>query len=124
MDRKAERNAPSKPAPTDTWDPTNEKLWLAVLQVAKGKKRQMSKVAPGGDLRTIHAPNKGRGFRHWPNPKAIAWAVKQYKGFGGRWREKGKEVEASLDIAFESHQLENWGRKLLASTVVDRFKGT
>lgn len=121
MDRTAERKAPSKPALRDDWAPTNERLWLAVLAVAKGKKRQMSRMSPGGELRTIHAPNKGRGFRHWPNEKAVAWAVKQYNGFGGRWRERGKEVEASSP-AFQPHQLENWGRRIMAHTIVGRYK--
>lgn len=89
-DLTATQNAPSKPFLTDEWDPTDERLWLRVLQVAKGRKREMTRVGPDGP-RTIHAPNKGRGFRHWPNPKAIAWAVKQYNGYGGRWKGQGEE---------------------------------
>lgn len=92
--RTAERNAPSKPGMVDKWDPTDRRLWLRVLQVAKGRKRQMTRVGPKGP-RTIHAPNKGRGFRHWPNQKAVAWAVKQYNGFGGRWKGKGENEKTA-----------------------------
>ncbi len=94
LNRAAKQNAPSKPDPTDEWEPTDERLWLRVLMVAKGQKREMTRVGPNGP-RTIHAPNKGLGFRHWPNPKATAWAVKQYNGYGGRWKgrdEKGNDV--------------------------------
>ncbi len=94
QDLTAKQNAPSKPYLTDEWKPTDEPLWLKVLMVAKGRKREMTRVGPNGP-RTIHAPNHGRGFRHWPNPKATAWAVKQYNGYGGRWKgkdEEGKEV--------------------------------
>lgn len=90
----AQQNAPSKPYMTDEWKPSDERLWLKVLMVAKGRKREMTRVGPDGP-RTIHAPNHGRGFRHWPNPKAVAWAVKQYNGYGGRWKgkdEDGQEV--------------------------------
>lgn len=86
----ATQNAPSKPYLTDEWEPTDERLWLRVLQVAKGRKREMTRMGPDGP-RVIHAPNKGRGFRHWPNPKAVAWAVKQYNGYGGRWKGEGEE---------------------------------
>lgn len=94
--RIAERNAPSKPGLEDKWNPTDARLWFRVLQVAKGRKREMTRVGPDGP-RTIHAPNKGRGFRHWPNPKAIAWAVKQYKGFGGRWKGKGEDKKTASE---------------------------
>jgi hypothetical protein len=92
----AERNAPSKPYLTDEWEPTDPRLWIRVLNVAKGRKRQMTRVGPDGS-RTIHAPHNGRGFRHWPNPKAIAWAVKQYNGYGGRWKGKGEEAVTASD---------------------------
>jgi hypothetical protein len=46
--------------------------------------------------RTIHAPNRGIGFRHWPNPRGIAWAVKQYKGFGGKWRPRKEAMLAQM----------------------------
>ena len=53
-----------------------------MLEVAGGRKQELRI----GD-RTIHSPNKGRGYRNMPqNPKGIAWAVKQYNGFGGNWR--------------------------------------
>lgn len=102
-DVSAAQNAPSKPYLTDDWVPTDERLWLRVLNVAKGRRRQMTRVGPNGP-RTIHAPHHGRGFRHWPNPKAVAWAVKQYNGFGGRWKGRDEqEVKASTeDSVYES----------------------
>lgn len=77
------RHAPSYPAPEDDkYDPTNPSLWKDVLDIASGKRREMTI----GD-RTIHSPNEGRGYRNMPsNPYGIAWAVKQYNGFGGSWR--------------------------------------
>jgi hypothetical protein len=110
FDLTAERNAPSKPYMTDEWKPSDERLWLKVLMVAKGRKREMTRVGPNGP-RTIHAPNHGRGFRHWPNPKAVAWAVKQYNGYGGRWKgrdEEGQEVttKASRDVLPQQTMLE------------------
>ena len=55
-----------------------------VLDVAEGSRLELRQ----GD-RTIHAPNEGQGYRNMPaNPKGIAWAIKQYNGFGGNWRPK------------------------------------
>lgn len=108
------RNAPSKPGMVDKWHPSDVKLWTRVLEVAKGRKREMTRVGPDGP-RTIHAPNNGRGFRHWPNPKAIAWAVKQYKGFGGQWKGKGEnEKKASEGSAL-------YDEILKLKTTVDSF---
>jgi len=95
-DLTAERNAPSKPYMTDEWEPTDPRLWLRVLNIAKGRRRQMTRVGPKGP-RTIHAPNKGRGFRHWPNQKAVAWAVKQYNGYGGRWKGRDEKAVTASD---------------------------
>lgn len=78
--REAVKHAPSKPNPTDEWKPTNPHLWDLVIEVASGKRRYLT----FGD-RTINSPNHGRGFVHWPNPRGIAWAVKQYNGFKGTW---------------------------------------
>lgn len=117
-ERTAVRNAPSKPYMTDEWDPTDERLWLRVLMVAKGRKRQMTRVGPNGP-RTIHAPNHGRGFRHWPNQKAVAWAVKQYNGYGGRWKgkdEKGEEVTTKAASAYEQSALEQMRRGSILTT--------
>lgn len=80
--------APSKTYLTDQYEPTNETLWLAVLDVAQGKKREMTL----GD-RTIHAPNNGGGYKPWPNPMGSAWAVKQYKGFGGAFRKRASQID-------------------------------
>lgn len=96
--RTAVRNAPSKPYMTDQWEPTDDHLWQKVLNVARGRKRQMTRVGPKGP-RTIHAPNHGRGFRHWPNQKAVAWAVKQYKGYGGKWKGRNEEGEEEVTTA-------------------------
>lgn len=74
--------APSEPYLTDEYEPTNPRLWRDVLDVAEGKRRQLT-IGP----RTINAPNEGAGFRNMPNnPNGIAWAVKQYNGFKGNWR--------------------------------------
>ncbi len=96
-DLTAERNAPSKPYLTDERVPTDPRLWIRVLNVAKGRKRQMTRVGPDGP-RTIHAPHNGRGFRHWPNPKAVAWAVKQYNGYGGKWKGKDEKTVTASDV--------------------------
>jgi hypothetical protein len=94
----AAQNAPSKPYLTDTYNATDQNLWERVLMVARGDLRYMTRVGPNGP-RTIHAPNHGLGYRHWPNMRAVAWAVKQYNGYGGRWKskDKGKEVTAALE---------------------------
>ncbi len=78
------KTKPSYPYPQDKYEPTNPHLWTSCLEVASGERLEL-KV---GD-RTIHAPNDGRGYRNMPhNPKGIAWAVKQYSGFGGNWRDQ------------------------------------
>ncbi len=86
---------PSAPAYwhlTDDHVPTNPTLWQVVLDVARGKRREYTQ----GD-RTIHSPNRCKGFKHWPNPRGIAWAIKQYNGFGGNW--KGlEEVKMAKDV--------------------------
>src|SRR6185369_1223979 len=96
--RTSVRNAPSKPYMTDQWEPTDARLWQKVLMVAKGRRRQMTRVGPNGP-RTIHAPNHGRGFRHWPNQKAVAWAVKQYNGYGGKWKGQNENGEEEVTTA-------------------------
>ncbi len=86
----ATKHAPSTPNPTDTWEPTNEHLWQQVLEVASGDRRQLTI-----NQRTINSPNQGRGFRDMPqNPMGMAWAVKQYNGFGGAWRGQRKTGSA------------------------------
>lgn len=75
--------SPSYPYMTDEYEPTNANLWERVLEVARGDRRELTI-----NDRTIHAPNQGMGFRHWPNSKGVAWAVKQYKGFNGGWKRK------------------------------------
>ncbi|KKK71810.1 hypothetical protein LCGC14_2910160, partial [marine sediment metagenome] len=80
--------APSKTFLTDQYEPTNETLWAAVLDVAQGKKREMTL----GD-RTIHAPNNGGGYKPWPHPMGSAWAIKQYKGFGGAFRKRASQLD-------------------------------
>ncbi len=97
-DLTAVQNAPAKPYLTDTYNATDQNLWEKVLMVARGDLRYMTRVGPKGP-RTIHAPNHGLGYRHWPNMRAVAWAVKQYNGYGGRWKSKdeGKGVTAALE---------------------------
>jgi len=78
----AAKHAPSTPGASDEWAPNNANLWKQVLEVASGERNELAI----GD-RTIHAPNKGRGYRNMPhNPMGIAWAVKQYNGFNGGWQ--------------------------------------
>jgi hypothetical protein len=89
--RVAVPKAPSFPNPVDEYVPTNPPLWKAVLEVAQGKRQEHTL----GD-RTIHAPNNGRGFS-WPSPQGSAWAVKQYKGFGGGWKGR-KEARLQEDL--------------------------
>lgn len=84
---------PSKPYLTDDHQPTDPSLWEKVLEVARGRRREFTR-----NERTIHAPNEGRGFRHWPNPKAVAWAVKQYNGFNGGWKGASLLFQASSGI--------------------------
>lgn len=95
-DSKAERllqavkTKPSYPNPVDEYRPTDENLWKIVLEVASGKRLEFRR----GD-RTIHSPNGTRGYRNMPNnPQGIAWAVKQYNGFGANWKNKNEAKEA------------------------------
>jgi hypothetical protein len=77
-------NKPSYPDLTDEFEATKSELWEKCLAVASGDLRQLRI----GD-REINAPNNGSGYRNMPqNPKGIAWAIKQYKGFGGGWRRR------------------------------------
>lgn len=87
-DKMAQRNAPSKPYFTDEYKPTDPVLWERCLEVVNGKRRWYTQSG-----RTINSPNHGRGYRHMPNPKGIAWAVKQYNGFGGGWKSRKDEDE-------------------------------
>jgi len=84
-DLQATQNAPDKPALTDEYKAVDKNLWDIVMQVAKGERHDFTRGGPNGD-RTINAPNEGQGFRKWPSQKAVAWAIKQYKGFGGQWK--------------------------------------
>lgn len=89
----ATKSKPSYPYLTDEYEPTDKNLWELVLEVASGKRLQFQR----GD-RIIHSPNGTRGYRNMPhNPKGIAWAVKQYKGFGGNWRGR-KEASWNLRL--------------------------
>lgn len=69
------------PLPQDKYIPTNEHLWQSVLDLAQGKRKELRV----GD-KTYHAPNDGAGWRSWPSPNGVAWAVKQYNGLGGGWK--------------------------------------
>lgn len=90
-DKSAVKTKPSYPYPTDEYQPTNESLWQRVLEVASGRLREFTQ----GD-RTIHSPNDGRGYRNMPaHPNGIAWAVKQYNGFGGAWKNRKEEKVAA-----------------------------
>jgi hypothetical protein len=71
------KKAPSFPNLTDEYEPTNSDLWEKVKAVARGDEGELTI-----GTRTITRPS---GYV-WPSPPASAWAVKQYKGFGGGWR--------------------------------------
>lgn len=86
----AVKTKPSFPNPVDEYKPTDESLWRIVLEVASGKRLEYRR----GE-RTIHSPNGTRGYRNMPNnPQGIAWAVKQYNGFGANWKNKSEAKEA------------------------------
>lgn len=89
----AVKTKPSYPHLTDEYTPTDENLWKVVLEVAKGDRMDYTRAG-----RTIHSPNEGQGYRNMPhNPKGIAWAVKQYNGFGANWKPVKELKEASED---------------------------
>lgn len=90
--RTSVKRAPSKPLPEDNYVPTKKSLWNAMLELAKGERREYTL---GG--KTIHGPNEGRGFARWPNPMGVAWAVKQYNLLGGNWQPHGKYKEAATE---------------------------
>jgi hypothetical protein len=92
--------APSFPHLTDEYEPTNTALWEKVLEVARGDKEELTI-----GNRTIHKPDEFS----WPSPPGSAWAVKQYKGFGGNWRRK-----SAAQQDFQRHAL----RILLAGGLV------
>lgn len=86
----AVKTKPSYPNPVDEYKPTDENLWKIVLEVASGKRLEFRR-----NDRTIHSPNGTRGYRNMPNnPQGIAWAVKQYNGFGANWKNKSEAKEA------------------------------
>lgn len=87
----AVKRKPSFPNLVDEYEPTDPRLWKQVLEVASGDRRDLTI----GD-RTINSPNDGRGYRGMPsNPKGIAWAVKQFKGFNGNFKKQAKLPEES-----------------------------
>lgn len=93
------KRAPSEPYPTDEYGATDRHLWKACLDVASGDKREYTE---GG--RTIHSPNDGRGYRNMPaNPNGIAWAVKQYNGFGGAWKGHREALDHLAELRVMAH---------------------
>ena len=109
------RKSPSEPYPTDEYEPTDADLWQKCLDVVNGELREFTAYG-----RTIHSPNDGRGYEHMPNPKGIAWAVKQYNGFGGGWK-KREAHQTQLRIlanggavAARAGELDDLGRRGLA----------
>lgn len=96
--RTAVPKAPSKPYLTDEYEPTDVHLWEKCLEVVNGKRREFTR-----NERTIHSPNHGRGYHHMPNPKGIAWAVKQYNGFGGAWKSRTDGVAHTAELRILAH---------------------
>lgn len=87
------------PLPQDNHEPTNKWLWEQVLDLARGERRVLRYMD-----KEINAPNNGRGWKHWPAPKGIAWAVKQYNNLGGGWKNKKEGstiILAGLGDTFE-----------------------
>lgn len=90
--KEATKSKPSFPNLVDEYQPTNERLWKDVLDVASGGRRDLTILD-----RTINSPNDGRGYRGMPsNPKGIAWAIKQYKGFGGGFKKRTSSEEGTV----------------------------
>lgn len=81
------------PLPQDKYLPSNEWLWEQCLDLARGKR----KVLRYQD-KEIHGPRNGHGWRHWPAPRGVAWAVKQYNNLGGTWKDKKEEKKASTIV--------------------------
>jgi hypothetical protein len=97
--KRAVRTAPSEPYPTDEYRATDRRLWKACLDVASGERREFTESG-----RTIHSPNDGRGYRNMPaNPNGIAWAVKQYNGFGGAWKPHREALEHLAQLVIMAH---------------------
>jgi hypothetical protein len=71
------------PLPQDNHEPTNEWLWEQCLKLVRGERRELRYQD-----KEIEGPNHGHGWKHWPAPKGVAWAVKQYNNLGGGWRDK------------------------------------
>ena len=107
-DLQAAQNAPDKPYLTDEYKAVDKNLWDMVMQVAKGERRYLTRGGPNGE-RTINAPNNGQGFHKWPSQKAVAWAIKQYKGFGGQW--KGDDEKQAADVHTEA--MRHYQRRVL-----------
>jgi hypothetical protein len=85
----AVKTKPSLPGLVDKYEPTDENLWKLVLEVASGKRLKYERSG-----REINAPNGTRGYDNMPhNPNGIAWAVKQYKGFGGNFKNRKEAAD-------------------------------
>lgn len=108
--KSAVKHAPSEPYLTDEYEPTDSNLWEKCLAVVNGDLREFTLSG-----RTIHAPNEGRGYENMPNPYGMAWAVKQYKGFGGAWRGQKEAIERLRVMA-------NGGVSVTAKGALDDLK--
>lgn len=73
--------APAFPHFTDKYEPTNAKLWEDILELARGERRELRILD-----HIIHAPNRGLGFKHWPNKGGTGWCIRQYNNLGGKWK--------------------------------------
>jgi len=97
------------PLPQDKYLPSNEWLWEACLDLARGKRRYLRYQD-----KEIHAPHNGRGWKHWPAPKGVAWAVKQYKNLGGRWKPKDEKKSGTIKLGALGDTLEHLMTGLLS----------
>jgi len=106
------KHKPSYPQLTDTQEPTNNRLWQAMLELAEGRRLEYQQ----GD-RIVHSPNGTQGFRNMPNnPYGIAWAIKQYKGFGGGFQDRKKEAMIPLDLRAQVKKVEDLASKYISDT--------
>ena len=123
--KQAVKTKPSYPNLVDEYEPTDVKLWETMLEVASGDRLQYNR-----DDREVNSPNGSRGYRNMPhNPKGIAWAVKQYKGYGGSFRKQatgtvvrhlGSPIFDRIDVTGDAFDIQM--RTLSAAVKADEWE--